>query len=224
MNRGGQRKRLAAVPMVAIAVVVAVIASATPATAATGSGAGTGVWTYNGRGTSSNPPCAVFETTTKPSATYSGQDVGTYSSPDGATYAGPVRLSVTVTERFYGNPTGDLYTDPSCTELRVPPTIPIASGSSAGSFSAAGYSGSVNCTYSSGSYTRVANVATVILNGSCTISTTVVVGGTTVKRTSTTPTSEVRTHELYACSPPGSGPPSSCSDANQFVAEPVRVV
>jgi hypothetical protein len=212
MMQRRKRGRLAAIPITAIGVVVAVIAlMAPPASAATGSGAGTGVWTYTGRGTSSNPPCALFRHTT-----YTGQDVGTYTSSTGATYAGPVTLSLTVTQDFYGNPLGDGYTNAQCSGLPGAVPIYIASGSSSG----ASVNSGVNCIYSSGSYSRVGNVATVQLDGNCTITTSVVVGGTKVSRTSTTPTTEVRTHEINVCvlQPDGTPPPMSCNDTNQFVA------
>lgn len=215
MAQQRKRKRLAAVPIVAIGVVVAVTAlMATPASAATGDGAGTGVWRYPGSAPviGSSTPCGFF-----PNMNYTGQDVGTYLSADGAAYAGPITLSLTVTQDFYGNPLGDYYPGSGCTGLPGGP-IPIASGSSVGTVSAAGSSASVNCQYNSGTYSRVLNVARVQLQGSCTISTTVVVGGTTVSRTSTTATTEVRTHQTNVCEMRPQRPPDSCNDTNQFVA------
>jgi hypothetical protein len=202
MTRKRRVGHLAALPAGAIGVVVSVIMfMASPASAATGSGAGTGLFNYTGATTTGTLPCAEFT-----AMNFDTIATGSYASAFGGAYVGGVALHVQLAAgvKFYGNPSGDFYTDANCnnpTRLLIPVTGSVKS------INPVVVGTRVACTYS-GSYQRVGFNYTIALTGTCSVN-----GGTAMT------TVEEHTGVITACTPSAqSKPPHKCDTTDTYVA------
>lgn len=175
--------------MAVVGTVVGLIAfSASPAWAATGTGGGTGTWTYDSTATGGSLPCSRFDRMSYQSdAGYTGA----FTIPP---YVGPVEVTMLSEETFYGNPTGDLYSDPNCM-LPLEGLIPIT---------ATIRGGPVNCPDLPGHYQRVGLDYVIAVNGQCT--------GDVVT------TAVVFTGVYTGCRFGADGAPDSCTDVQAFDA------
>jgi hypothetical protein len=139
---------------------------------------------------------------------------GSYASASGGAsgnvYVGGVQVHVQLANTgvtFYGNPSGDFYSGPTCTTPTTQPLIPVK-GTVTSSDPVVG--ASVACTYPAGPgsfYQRVGFNYTIALTGTCRVN-----GG------AETATVERHTGVLTSCDTASPRPPKFCTSADTFVA------
>lgn len=205
LKAAGPRRR--AVVTTVVAVVTLMALGAAPADAATGNGTSVGTYTINNDLTGQGICSVVYDYTYQSGTGYTG----TYSS-GGASYTGALSVAWAAAKNYtynggavvgFENPAGH-FQDPACTIPAGPWTIApniTVTGSNA--------TGSVSCTYPTGTHDRdVAVTTTTFSGGTCTVTQ----GGTS----STTTTNEVHAGEVLDC---GEGmPPTSCNENDTWVA------